>query len=77
MIARPGESAFASFINAVPKYALSSTLVEQWPPTTLLEGDVSQEVARSCCDTVQNMVMGGMCGRLSAASATAGARAGL
>lgn len=42
------ESAFASFINAVPKYAVSSTLgnVEQWPPTTLLEGDVSQEIAR-------------------------------
>ena len=40
--------AFASFINAVPKYAVSATLgnVEQWQPTTLLKGDISQEIAR-------------------------------
>jgi len=42
------EPAFASFINTVPKYVVSTTLsrVDEWQPTTLLKGNVSQEIAQ-------------------------------
>lgn len=42
------EPAFASFINTVPKYVVSTTLsrVEEWQPATLLKGDISQEIAQ-------------------------------
>ena len=39
---------FASFINTVPKYVVSTTLstVEEWQPATLLKGNISQEIAK-------------------------------
>src|SRR5258707_6836043 len=39
---------FASFINSTPKYVFSSTLesVEAWQNSTLVKGDLSQEIAR-------------------------------
>jgi dihydrofolate reductase len=39
---------FASFINSTPKYVCSTTLenVEAWQNSTLLKGDLSQEIAR-------------------------------
>ncbi len=42
------EPAFASFINTVPKYVVSTTLsrVDEWQPATLLKGNVSQEIAQ-------------------------------
>jgi dihydrofolate reductase len=42
------EPAFASFINSVPKYIVSTTLgsVEEWQPATLLSGDLSQELTQ-------------------------------
>ena len=42
------EPLFASFINTVPKYVISTTLsrVDEWQPATLLKGDVSQEIAQ-------------------------------
>ncbi len=42
------EPLFASFINTVPKYVVSTTLsnVAEWQPATLLKGDVSQEIAK-------------------------------
>jgi dihydrofolate reductase len=40
--------AFANFINAVPKYVVSTTLssVDEWQPATLLKGNVAQEIAQ-------------------------------
>jgi dihydrofolate reductase len=42
------EPSFAEFINYVPKYVVSSTLssVDQWPPATLIKGNLSQEITR-------------------------------
>jgi dihydrofolate reductase len=42
------ESAFAHFINPVPKYVVSTTLsnVEEWQPATLIKGDISQTIAQ-------------------------------
>lgn len=42
------EHAFASFINPVHKYVVSTTLsgVEQWQPATLLKGEIFQEIAK-------------------------------
>jgi dihydrofolate reductase len=39
---------FASFINSTPKYVFSTTLesVEAWQNSTLVKGDLSQEIAR-------------------------------
>ncbi len=43
-----GESAFAHFINPVPKYVVSTTLsnVEEWQPATLIKGDIFQTIAQ-------------------------------
>ena len=42
------EPLFASFINNVPKYVVSTTLssVDEWQPATLIKGHVSQEIAQ-------------------------------
>ena len=42
------EPLFASFINTVPKYVISTTLsrVDEWQPATLIKGDVSKEIAK-------------------------------
>ena len=42
------ESPFAPFINTVPKYVVSTTLVNggEWRPTTLLNGDIPAEIQR-------------------------------
>ena len=42
------EPLFASFINHVSKYVVSTTLstVDEWQPATLIKGDVSQEIAQ-------------------------------
>src|SRR5947209_2284239 len=42
------ESAFARFINTVPKYVASTTLstVEEWQPATLIKGDISQTIVQ-------------------------------
>lgn len=42
------EPLFASFINTVPKYVVSTTLssVDEWQPATLIKGDVSQQIAQ-------------------------------
>ncbi len=39
---------FASFINSTPKYVFSTTLesVEEWKNSTLIKGDLAQEIAR-------------------------------
>lgn len=39
---------FASFINSTPKYVFSTTLedVEAWQNSTLIKGDLAQEIAR-------------------------------
>ena len=39
---------FASFINTVPKYVVSTTLsrVDEWQPATLIKGEISQEIAQ-------------------------------
>ena len=39
---------FASFINPVPKYVFSTTLdnVDEWKNSTLIKGDLAQEIAR-------------------------------
>ena len=39
---------FASFINSTPKYVFSTTLesVEAWQNSTLVKGDLAQEIAR-------------------------------
>ena len=39
---------FASFINSTPKYVFSTTLdnVEAWKNSTLIKGDLAQEIAR-------------------------------
>ena len=39
---------FASFINSTPKYVFSTTLdsVEEWSNSTLIKGDLAQEIAR-------------------------------
>jgi dihydrofolate reductase len=39
---------FASFINSTPKYVFSTTLdnVEEWQNSTLIKGDLTQEIAR-------------------------------
>src|SRR5690242_21659961 len=38
---------FASFINSTPKYVFSTTLesVEEWKNSTLIQGDLAQEIA--------------------------------
>jgi dihydrofolate reductase len=43
-----GESAFAGFINTVPKYVVSTTLsqIDEWQPATLIKGDISQAIAQ-------------------------------
>jgi dihydrofolate reductase len=42
------EPAFASFINTVPKYVVSTTLsrVDAWQPATLIKGNVASEIAQ-------------------------------
>jgi dihydrofolate reductase len=44
----PAEHPFARFINSVPKYVASATLStdEEWQPTTILTGDLSQTIAQ-------------------------------
>src|SRR5258708_2434963 len=39
---------FATFINSTPKYVFSTTLesVEAWQNSTLVKGDLAQEIAR-------------------------------
>ena len=39
---------FASFINSTPKYVFSTTLdsVEEWQNSTLIKGDLAQEIAK-------------------------------
>jgi dihydrofolate reductase len=39
---------FASFINSTPKYVFSTTLdsVEEWKNSTLVKGDLAQEIAK-------------------------------
>ena len=39
---------FASFINSTPKYVFSTTLdsVEEWKNSTLIKGDLAQEIAK-------------------------------
>ena len=39
---------FASFINSTPKYVFSTTLdsVEEWQNSTLIKGDLAQEIAQ-------------------------------
>src|SRR6202022_4786179 len=39
---------FASFINSTPKYVFSTTLesVEAWQNSTLIKGDLAQQIAR-------------------------------
>lgn len=39
---------FASFINSTPKYVFSTTLdsVEEWKNSTLIKGDLAQEIAQ-------------------------------
>jgi dihydrofolate reductase len=44
---RTDEAGFADKMNAMPKYVVSSTLKDpEWENTTVLEGDVSESVAR-------------------------------
>ena len=42
------EPLFASFINTVPKYVVSTTLssVDEWQPAKLIKGNISQEIAK-------------------------------
>jgi len=42
------EPAFKRFINAVPKYVVSSTLsrVDEWQPATLIKENIAQAIAR-------------------------------
>lgn len=44
----PAELPFARFINAVPKYVVSTTVsnVEQWQPTTVLTGNIPQAITQ-------------------------------
>lgn len=43
-----GDEGFADFINSTPKYVFSTTLdnVDEWENSTLVKGDLAQEIAR-------------------------------
>ena len=51
---------FSSFINNVPKYAVSNTLKEAtWNNTTILSGDVAAQLRRIKEETEGDIVMSG------------------
>lgn len=57
----PGrEGDYADRINAMPKYVASTTLQSpQWANTTVLTGDLAEEVAKLKQDTERNILMHG------------------
>ena len=68
----PGrEGEFADKFNTMPKYVISSTLEEpEWTNTTVLKGDVAEEVARLRAELDGDVVVHGSAGSCRRSSTT-------